>query len=62
MSTNQGSETFRMQVVRQADPWLAKACSGDKVAQMCVLAVEGKGPGAVQLHMLRLGVFTRSRP
>jgi hypothetical protein len=41
MSTNQGSETFRMHVVRQADhpEWLAKARSGDKVAQMCVLGI-----------------------
>jgi hypothetical protein len=40
MPTNQSSETFRMHVVRQVDTqWLAKARSGDKVAQMCVLAV-----------------------
>ena len=37
--TNQGPETFRMHVVRQEDPWLGKARSGDKVAQMCMLGV-----------------------
>ena len=40
MPTNQRPEMFHMRVVRQTDPnWLAKARSGDKMAQMCVLAV-----------------------
>ena len=40
MPTHQIPQIFRMLVVRQADPqWLAKARSGDRTAQMCMLAV-----------------------